>query len=111
MTTIRGTVTGVKMQRTVTVTAHRSVLHRLYAKRYPVSKKFLADPGEYALSVGDFVEITECRPLSKRKHFRVTAVLKKTHVVGEFQEESDIEGVIHRAKNNASSIPPASSSS
>ncbi len=77
MRTKTGVITSAKMQNTVTVTVHRSVLHPLYEKRYRVTKKFLADTNGLDLKEGDEVVITECRPLSKRKHFKVTEVTKK----------------------------------
>lgn len=77
MRTKIGIVTSAKMQNTVTVAVHRSVLHPLYEKRFRVTKKFLADTASQDIKEGDEVEITECRPISKRKCFKVTKVLKK----------------------------------
>lgn len=76
MRTKTGTITSAKMQKTVVVTVHRSVMHPKYDKRYRSSKKFLADTNGMDLGVGDEVVITECRPLSKNKCFRVTELLK-----------------------------------
>lgn len=98
MKTLRGTITSTKMTGTVTVTVHRSVLHKLYRKSFPVTKKYLVDPGEHAVHVGDTVEITECRPLSKRKCFRVSQVLSAAAQVSEIREEEAIEKAIHREK-------------
>src|SRR3989344_1345346 len=75
MRTKKGTVTSAKMQKTVTVTVTRLVMHSKYRKRFPVSKKFLADTGEMQVKEGDTVLIGETRPLSKRKHFKVLEVL------------------------------------
>jgi small subunit ribosomal protein S17 len=77
MLTKRGIVTKAVLPRTVTVTVHRSVMHRKYQKRYGASKKFLVDTAGQDVQEGDEVEIAECRPLSKRKHFTITAILKK----------------------------------
>ena len=91
MRTKIGTITSTKMQNTVTVTVHRAVMHPTYSKRYRVSKKFLADSaGQENLGVGDEVVITECRPLSKRKCFRVTEVLKRVPRTAELRTE-DVE--------------------
>ncbi len=76
MRTKIGIVTSAKMQKTVVVTVHRSVMHSMYDKRFRVSKKFMADSTGFDLGVGDEVVITECRPLSKNKCFRVTEILK-----------------------------------
>ena len=98
MKTIQGTITAAKMTGTVTVTVHRSVFHSLYKKRFRVSKKFLADTNGQALGVGDEVVITECRPLSKRKHFKVTGIVKKAPAVSELSEESHLQAVMRRKK-------------
>ncbi len=88
MRTKIGTVTSAKMQNTVAVTVHRAVMHPTYDKRYRVSKKFLADTNGHDLAVGDEVTISECRPLSKRKCFKVTEVLKKAPRVSEMKTEA-----------------------
>lgn len=100
MRTKIGTITAAKMTDTVTVTVHRSVFHPLYRKRYRVSKKFLADTkGMKDLGLGDTVLITECRPLSKRKCFKITEVIKRAPRVSDIMEEGEIEGVMkHRKK-------------
>lgn len=99
MRTKVGTITAAKMTDTVTVTVHRSVFHPLYRKRYRVSKKFLADTkGVTDLGIGDTVEITECRPISKRKCFKITNVIKRVPRVSDVIEESAIEGVMRKRK-------------
>jgi small subunit ribosomal protein S17 len=70
------------------VTVHQQVRHPIYKKSFRKSKKFLADTkGIDDLMVGDLVIITECRPLSKNKHFKVTEVTKRTPRVSEMKEE------------------------
>ncbi len=101
MRTKTGVITSAKMQNTVAVTVHRYVMHRIYLKRYRVSKKFLADTnGQNDLGVGDEVVITECRPISKRKCFRVTEVLKRAIRVAEMKTE-DIEQNMKRDHRDA----------
>jgi len=76
MRTKRGIITSAKMQGTVTVTVDTSRMHKIYKKRYKQSKNFLADSkGFDNLKEGDEVEIVECKPLSKRKRFKVTEVI------------------------------------
>lgn len=107
MITKNGVVTAASLKNTVTVTVHRSVMHALYKKRFRMSKKFLADSNGQELFVGDEVEITECRPLSRRKHFKVTAILKKAPRVSELKEESGIEEAIHRKKTAPAAPSPS----
>ena len=112
MRTKKGQITSAKMTGTVTVTVHRSIFHPLYQKRFTRSKKFLADPGEHKdLIVGDTVLITECRPLSKNKCFRVTEVLERVPRVSELKEEEVIEKSIHREKKHTVHEKKSSSAS
>ena len=91
MRTKKGIVTSAKMQGTVTVTVRSDVFHPLYKKRYLRTKKFLADPNGHDVAEGDSVEITECRPISKRKCFRVTSILKQAPRVSDVQEEEGLK--------------------
>lgn len=66
-----GTVVSTKMKDTVTVAVNRYVKHPKYKKYIVRTKKFLAhDPGN-TKQVGDRVTIEACRPISKRKSFKV----------------------------------------
>ena len=101
MRTKIGVITSASLKDTVTVTVHRSMFHPLYRKRFRVSKKFMADTkGQQDLGLGDTVEITECRPISKQKHFKVTEVIKKAPRVSELQEESAIAEAIQRSQKS-----------
>lgn len=77
MTTKHGIVTSAKLKNTVTVTVHTHDVHPVYQKQFRISTKFLADTAGMDVGLGDEVVIQECRPLSKRKHFKVTEVVKK----------------------------------
>lgn len=76
MKVIKGTVISDKMDKTVTVLTERYRTHRIYKKKYKVSKKYFADDPKNKYKVGDKVTIYECRPLSKLK--RWTTVEPKT---------------------------------
>jgi small subunit ribosomal protein S17 len=89
MRTKQGVITSASMQNTVTVTVHRAVLHPMYSKRFRVSKKFLADTNGHNLGIGDEVIITECRPLSKRKRFKVTDIVKQAPRVSAMADDID----------------------
>lgn len=106
MRTKRGIVTSAKMVGTVTVTVHRLAVHPIYKKRYQVSEKFLADTSGLELHVGDEVVITECRPLSKRKHFRATEILKKAPQVSELVEEQEVVNAMRRGISESSPVSP-----
>lgn len=98
MITKKGIVSAAKMTGTVTVTVHRAVRHPLYKKSYRVSKKFLVDTAGKEVGLGDEVLIVECRPVSKRKHFRILEILKQAPRVSELGEEAGLEEAMHRTK-------------
>ena len=67
-----GIVTSTAMQKTVTVAVDRFVKHPLYKKILRRTSKFLAHDDKETCRIGDRVRITETRPLSARKRWRVT---------------------------------------
>lgn len=69
--TLNGVVVSDKMDKTVVVSVSRFVKHPLYGKFYKISKKYKAHDEENKYKVGDKVEITETRPISKDKRFKV----------------------------------------
>lgn len=71
--TLKGTVVSDKMDKTVVVLVERYVKHPKYQKYQTLSKKYKAHDEENVYKVGDIVMIEETMPISKDKHFRVTA--------------------------------------
>ncbi len=72
-----GIVTSAAMQKTVTVAVDRLVQHALYKKTLRRTSTFLAHDENGSCKVGDRVRITETRPLSAQKRWRVTEILSK----------------------------------
>jgi small subunit ribosomal protein S17 len=72
-----GVVVSDAMDKTIVVAVTRIVPHPVYKKRIKKSKKFLAHDEGNQCSIGDKVEIVECRPLSRRKRWRVRSILEK----------------------------------
>jgi small subunit ribosomal protein S17 len=68
-----GRVVSDKMDKTVTVLVERRVMHPLYKKFIRRSKKYAAHDEANACKIGDMVRIEECKPISKRKTWLVTA--------------------------------------
>ena len=64
---LTGRVTSDKMDKTVTVSVERQVMHPLYKKFIRRSKKYAAHDEGNVCKVGDLVRIEECAPISKRK--------------------------------------------
>merc|ERR1711879_197150 len=77
---LQGKVSSVSMDKTVSVTVNRLLEHSIYRKRSKVSKTYLAHVEESLCKRGDEVELQPCRPLSKRKRFTVSRVIKSTLV-------------------------------
>lgn len=75
--TLEGRVVSNKMAKTVTVLIERQEQHGLYGKLLRRSTKLHAHDEANDCREGDLVRITECRPLSKSKHFRVVEVLTR----------------------------------
>jgi len=70
-----GVVVGKKMKKTVTVLVERQLRHPLYQKIVRRRKTFLAHDEYEKCKVGDVVRITETRPISRRKRWRVTEIV------------------------------------
>ncbi|HEU4591057.1 MAG TPA: 30S ribosomal protein S17 [Steroidobacteraceae bacterium] len=75
--TIEGRVISNKMHKTVTVLVERQVQHDLYGKIIRRSTKLHAHDENGECREGDLVRVTECRPLSKTKHFRVVEIVAR----------------------------------
>lgn len=68
---IQGVVVSDKMKDTVAVSTNRYEKHPKYGKYMKISKKYLAHDAGNTKKIGDKVTIEECRPISKRKSFKV----------------------------------------
>ena len=72
-----GTVVSDKMDKTVTVKVERLVKHSLYKKIIRRQNKFAAHDESNECRIGDKVLITESKPLSRIKRWRVSEIVKK----------------------------------
>ena len=75
-----GIVTSDRMTKSVVVETMRLVKHPLYGKYIRRRTKYMAHDEENSAHTGDRVELVETRPLSKRKCWRVLAILQKAPV-------------------------------
>jgi small subunit ribosomal protein S17 len=69
------------MDKTIAVLIERQVEHPIYKKYLRKSTKLLAHDENGDCSEGDVVAIEECRPLSKRKAWRLQRVITRANVV------------------------------
>ena len=76
-TTKVGLVTSNGADKSVVVRVENLVMHPLYQKFVRTSSKFMAHDEENTCNKGDRVLIEECRPLSKRKRWRVRKVIER----------------------------------
>ena len=79
--TLVGKVVSDKRTKTLTVLVERRVKHPIYDKIMIKSSKYHAhdENGEYKM--GDTIEITESRPLSKTKNWVATRLVQKAALV------------------------------
>ncbi|UCE53244.1 MAG: 30S ribosomal protein S17 [Desulfobacterales bacterium] len=72
-----GTVVSNKMDKTAVVLVERLVKHQMYHKYVRRRAKFAAHDKDNRCQIGDKVLITETRPLSKTKRWRVSEIVEK----------------------------------
>ena len=75
--TLTGRVVSNKMQKTIAVEIERLVKHPEYGKFIRRTTKLLAHDEKSESREGDLVSIAPCRPLSRRKSWRLVAVLER----------------------------------
>ena len=75
-----GRVVSNKMQKSVTVVVERLVKHPAYGKFIRRTTKVMAHDEEGTCRAGDTVAIVECRPISKRKSWRVVEIVARAPV-------------------------------
>lgn len=76
MKKLTATVISTKLATSAVVMVETSWKHPLYSKLVRRSKKYLVQ-NDIKAKDGETVEIQETRPLSARKHFTITRVIKK----------------------------------
>ena len=79
--TLVGKVVSDKRQKTLTELLERRVKHELYGKIVGKSSKYHAHDENNEYKLGDTIEITESRPLSKTKNWVATRLVQKASLV------------------------------
>lgn len=75
--TVNGRVVSAAMDKTITVAVERRVRHPLYGKIITRTTKVHAHDEDNVCQKGDWVSVEECRPLSKRKSWRLVEVIER----------------------------------
>lgn len=92
-----GRVVSTKQMKTAIVLVEGTKRDPLYKKSFKFSKRYAADD-QLGCKIGDLVELIKIRPVSKRKHWRITKVVGRDieQVVNDELKESAAE-VIEKA--------------
>jgi small subunit ribosomal protein S17 len=72
-----GIVISNKMQKSIVVAVKRKVKHPIYGKFVNRTSKFIAHDETNSCKEGDLVKITETRPLSKLKNWRLIEIIER----------------------------------
>lgn len=86
---LTGIVTSDKADKTITITVTSRETHPIYGKQYTVSRKYTAHDEANEAHVGDKVTISETRPISKTKAFKLVSVDEKSHGSIELKDEGE----------------------
>ncbi len=74
-----GSVISDKMEKSAVVLIERKVKHPIYGKFVKKSTKLHIHDENNECGVGDTVQITECRPVSKTKSWKLVKVVEKAN--------------------------------
>ena len=76
--TLIGEVISTKMDKTVNVRVMREIPHPVYGKRVKRYKKYLVHVASVQPKEGDIVKILAMRPMSKRKRWQVSEIVRES---------------------------------
>jgi small subunit ribosomal protein S17 len=72
-----GVVVSTKMDKSIVVAVKRKVKHPIYGKFINRTKKLMAHDETNSCNIGDTVRISETRPLSKNKTWRLIEIIER----------------------------------
>lgn len=72
-----GKVVSNKMEKSITVAVERKVKHPIYGKFMGKTTKFIVHDEKNESNEGDLVRISETRPLSKHKRWRLVEIIER----------------------------------
>jgi small subunit ribosomal protein S17 len=72
-----GVVVSAKMNKSIVVAIKRKVEHPIYGKFINKTKNLMAHDEENSCNIGDTVRISETRPLSKNKTWRLVEIIER----------------------------------
>jgi small subunit ribosomal protein S17 len=89
--TITGTVSSDKTDKTIVITARTRKTHPIYKKQYTVNTKFMAHDEKNEAKTGDLVIISETRPQSARKRFKLERIIERAGA--QFEEKDAVADI------------------
>ena len=72
-----GVVVSSSMEKSVVIAVKTKIKHPIYGKFVNKTSKFMAHDEDKTCNVGDTVKITETRPLSKSKRWRLIEIIER----------------------------------
>jgi len=72
-----GVVVSNSMEKSITISVKQKIKHPIYGKFVNKTSKFMAHDEENTCNVGDTVKITDTRPLSKNKRWRLVEIIER----------------------------------
>lgn len=85
--TLTGIVTSDARDKSITVTVTSRETHPIYKKQYSVNRKYQAHDEKNEAKLGDKVQISETRPISKTKSFVLSKIEERAHGTVELKDE------------------------
>ncbi|MCK5692553.1 MAG: 30S ribosomal protein S17 [Bacteroidetes bacterium] len=72
-----GVVVSSNMEKSIVISVKQKLKHPIYGKFVNKTSKFMAHDEENTCNVGDTVKISETRPLSKNKRWRLLEIIER----------------------------------
>jgi small subunit ribosomal protein S17 len=72
-----GIVVSNKMDKSIVVAVNRKVKHPIYGKFINKTRKLMAHDEDNTCKIGDKVRISETRPLSRNKTWRLVEIIER----------------------------------
>ncbi|MBX4191135.1 30S ribosomal protein S17 [Candidatus Saccharibacteria bacterium] len=102
---LTGTVTSDKADKTIVITVRARRTHPLYKKQYTINTKFMAHDEKNEAQVGDLVMISETKPLSARKRFKLGRIIERggarfeeTDATADIPQEEKVETPVSKPR-------------
>lgn len=89
-----GTVKSTKMNKSIIVDIVTMRPERVYRKYVKTTKRVMAHDEKNEARAGDTVRLLECRPLSKRKCWRLAEIVSRARVMGAAEASTVSEAAV-----------------